>query len=363
MEASAAANSETAIASRPAALSVLRGQLLAMDVWIIGFMLLVIGWALLGLVVPGARLYPYEPRYAWAELPAWSLIGQFSLVLGVYLLAQRFGVHYHRHYASTGAKAPNWLRVANVIYVFIPILLIPLVFNLLGAFIAGVSGVPGIQTHPSFDAGVGYDRAASYWDLWLKEADLAITGTYPAAWIRQAHAPWLSGVMMICYLAYYVSPLIAVLPQVLKRNWRMVRRMAAVFAGALMTTYIGYILIPATGPRFEGGMAAWHPEQPGWFATPWWQVVIDDAEVIRWDAFPSGHVAIALVALVLALRHHRKVGLFYAPFVAGLVVATVYFGYHYVTDVLAGFLFAAFAFVVIEPAAKWWESIWPVPGK
>ena len=32
---------------------------------------------------------------------------------------------------------------------------------------------------------------------------------------------------------------------------------------------------------------------------------LDDAEVIRWDAFPSGHVAIETVACVLALKYHR----------------------------------------------------------
>jgi membrane-associated phospholipid phosphatase len=338
----------------------LRRQFLAMDLFIVGFLLLVIGWTLLSMVAPGARLYPHEPRYAWAEIGNGSLAVKLIQILCAYLFAQRFGVYYHRNFFTTGRKAPLWLSVANLVYVFLPILLVPIVFNLLGAFIAGVSGVPGVHTHAAFDPAVVYDRAASWWDLWLKEADVAIAGVYPALWFRQFHTPALVGLMMLCYLAYYVSPLVAVLPQILKRDWRKVRHGAAVFAGALMTTYIGYILVPATGPRFEGGFSQWMAEPGSWFFTGFWQRTLDEAEVIRWDAFPSGHVAIATVALVIALKYHRKVGLVYAPFVFGLLFATVFLGYHYMTDVLFGLLFAAFAFVAIDPLARWWESIWPV---
>ena len=81
MEASAATPTSQTATTSPPALAGLRRQFLAMDVWIISFMLLVIGWSLLSLVVPQARLYPYEPRYAWAELPAFSLIGQFVIMI------------------------------------------------------------------------------------------------------------------------------------------------------------------------------------------------------------------------------------------------------------------------------------------
>jgi membrane-associated phospholipid phosphatase len=341
----------------------LRRQLLAMDVAIVGFLVLVIGWTLLSFVIPSARLYPYDPAYAWAEIPRFTLAIYLIEILLVYLVAQRFGIYFHHHHTATGDKAPRWLEVANAVYVFIPILLIPLVFNLLGAFIAGVSGVPGVQTHAAYDPTVNYDRAATYWDLWMKGADTTLAGVYPATWLRQYQTPWLSTLMLVCYLSYYVSPLVAVLPQVLKRNWPLVRRCAAVFAGSLMTTYIGYILIPATGPRFEGGYEAWLTEDGMLFGGEWWQHLLNDAEVIRWDAFPSGHVAIATVALVLALRYHRKVGLVYLPFVAGLCFATIFLGYHYATDVLFGLVFAAFGLVVIEPAVKWWESVWESRGE
>lgn len=342
------------------ALGWLRHQFLAIDLLIIGFLAALILWTLLGTVAPDARIYAYDARYEWAEMPGWELSARLALILGVYLVAQRLGIQYHRNYLARGLVAPKWLRLGNLVYVFIPVPLLPFVFNLLGAFIAGVSGVPTIATHAAYDPAVLYDPAATYWDLWLKNADISIFGVYPALWLRQYHSPPTVGLMIVCYLAYYVSPLVAVLPQVVKRDWRRVRRAAAVYAGALLLTYVGYIIIPATGPRFEGTFTAWAADS-GWFAATWWQGVLDKAEIIRWDAFPSGHVTIAIVSLVLALRYHRKIGLAYLPFVLGLMVATVFLGYHYVTDVVVGVILAGGTFLVIEPIVRWWESIWKLP--
>lgn len=339
-------------------LDALRTRYLSIDVMVIGFLGVLIGWILLGMAVPGARLYPHSARFAWAEMPDTEIVGHLLVILALYVLIQRFGARFHREHAVTGTPAPKWLAFLNVAYVFTPVALIPLVFNLLGAFIAGTSGAPDPATHAAYDPAATYDRAITWWDLWLKQADISLLGTYPAEAMRQYHNPWTLGLAMLCYVSYYVSPLVLALPPVLKRDWFVVRRVAAVYCGTLLLTYVGYILVPATGPRFEGGFKAWLPAgdtPPGMTQL---QLFLDSIEIIRWDAFPSGHVAIALVTLVVALRYHPRVGWAYAPFVAGLVGATVFLGYHYVIDVLAGVLCAVIAFVVIEPAVKWWEGIW-----
>src|SRR5688500_8046999 len=118
---------DRAVKPRPM-LAALRRQFLAMDIAIISFLLLVIAWTLLSMVVPEARLYPYDARYAWAEMPKATLAVQLIMILLAYLVAQRFGIYFHRHYTTTGDKAPKWLAAANLVYVFIPVLLIPLVF-------------------------------------------------------------------------------------------------------------------------------------------------------------------------------------------------------------------------------------------
>lgn len=338
------------------ALSWLRTNLLAIDVFVLGFLLFLTLWALLSVVAPGARLYAYEDRFADFEMAKAGLIAQMVAFIAGYLVIQRIGIRYHHRHVLTGKPGSRLFAAAHLLHVLAPILLLPLVFNLLGAFIAGISGAPSPVAHADFDPAAHYDAAATWWDLELKRLDVALFGVYLPRWLRAWHWDWLVGVLLVCYLSYYLSPLVAVGEKMLRRDWIVVRRLAAVFVGTLLLTYIGYLLVPATGPRFEGTFDAWLVGEEAWFAARWWQIVLDNAEQIRWDAFPSGHTAIALVALGSAFRHSRKVAWAYLPFTIGLIVATVFLGYHYVTDVLTGIVFAGFGLLIVRPLVRWWDG-------
>jgi membrane-associated phospholipid phosphatase len=53
----------------------------------------------------------------------------------------------------------------------------------------------------------------------------------------------------------------------------------------------------------------------------------------RHNAFPSAHVAGAVVALIFAWRHAPKLGLSLPPLVTLLCLGAVYDRYHYLSDV------------------------------
>jgi membrane-associated phospholipid phosphatase len=334
----------------------IRRRFLAVDVVVLGFLGVLFVWTLISLVVPEARLYKYSDEYQWAELPHGQILLQLALMMGVYGALVPFALRHWELRVESDIKPPRSLSTLNVVHALLPLLIVPTVFTLLGAFIATVSGVPTPETHPDYDPDMLYDRAATWWDLWLKDLDIRLVGVYLPEWFRQYHAPWFTGLLVVTYLSYYVAPMVVLAPHMIARNWLLVRRMAAIYIATMFLTYIGYILLPATGPRFEGTFEAWLPEEPGWFGAEWWQRTLDAAEIIRWDAFPSGHTACAVVALVLAARYTRKVAIIYAPFVVGLIVATVALGYHYVTDVIAGLIAAVIAFAVVEPLVRWWEK-------
>jgi len=61
----------------------------------------------------------------------------------------------------------------------------------------------------------------------------------------------------------------------------------------------------------------------------------------RGGAFPSAHVSATIVVWLLAWRHQPRLAGVLAPFVAGLIVATVYGRFHYVLDTLAGLVLGA----------------------
>ena len=72
-------------------------------------------------------------------------------------------------------------------------------------------------------------------------------------------------------------------------------------------------------------------------------------------AFPSSHVAVALVAAVCAWRAWRALGAVLLPLALLLALATVYCQLHYGVDALAGAALAA--------AVLWWHArrVRPLP--
>lgn len=339
-----------------APLWVLRRQFMALDVIYLGFVGWLLVWALISWALPQFRLYETSPRFAWATESHAAIVGRLSFFFFGYLLLQRFGIRFQRDYFARGIAAPTWLRVMNLVYTFAPTVLAPTVFQGLGAFMAMVSGVPGVETHPGFIEGMNYDRAATWFDVQLKQIDIQLFGVYLPQWSRQFHTPWLCGILFWCYLVYFLCPFVAALPPILKGKWSQVRLAVAMLHATLFMTYVLYIFVPATGPRFEGGWGQWLPQERGWLWANELSDWVDRAETIRWDAFPSGHVATSITCMIVALMLHRKVGLAYLPFVVGLTIATILLGYHYGTDVLAGFMCVIVTFAICLPAICWWEK-------
>jgi membrane-associated phospholipid phosphatase len=71
--------------------------------------------------------------------------------------------------------------------------------------------------------------------------------------------------------------------------------------------------------------------------------LIDALEPNKLDAFPSLHAAILLVTMVAARAESRRLFRAFLPVAVGITVSLVYLGYHWVVDVVAGFLWAPFA--------------------
>ena len=66
------------------------------------------------------------------------------------------------------------------------------------------------------------------------------------------------------------------------------------------------------------------------------------------DAFPSGHAAVTLVVQWYAFRYFQRRGFWLLPLTVALLFSTVYLGYHYAVDILAGAVLAVFCIVVTQ---------------
>lgn len=187
-------------------------------------------------------------------------------------------------------------------------------------------------------------------DAALAAIDYRMFGVNPTVWIERFTWPPLTEVFQLTYSTYYLLPVI--LGVVLWRKQRFDSFFFFVFVlmFGFYLSYLGYIAVPAIGPRFLSSIveAQTKPLTGVWLFQPVRQM-LDRAEGITRDCFPSGHTELTLLVLFYAYKLHRRSFWFFLPFGVGIILSTVYLRYHYVVDVLAGAMLAAIVVVVAKP--------------
>ena len=118
------------------------------------------------------------------------------------------------------------------------------------------------------------------------------------------------------------------------------------------TSYIGYFLIPAIGPRFTLDHLQSVSLHGVWVMQDI-QIFLNKLENIQRDAFPSGHTAITVLTLIFAFKYHRKYAYILTPITIMMVISTVYLRYHYVIDVIAGLLLVGFVLLTGPRLYRW----------
>ncbi|MDR2027773.1 MAG: phosphatase PAP2 family protein [Prevotellaceae bacterium] len=178
----------------------------------------------------------------------------------------------------------------------------------------------------------------------LDRLDMMIFGCLPAMEFSKAFPQaWVSEIMYFGYFAYYLIFLVTfiyfffVKPDMAE---------AAMFycLCSFFIFYIIFICVPAAGPQFYYS----YPDSqvPEGYFFSWLMRSIQDMGEKPTGAFPSSHVGLTLIAMILLYGNSRKY--FYAilPTAIILVASTVYIKAHYLVDVLAAFIVAPFIFVL-----------------
>ena len=136
---------------------------------------------------------------------------------------------------------------------------------------------------------------------------------------------------------------------------------AFVMLASFFAYYVVFVLLPVTGPQFYylavgtekiaagifpnlGDWFLTHSERmaaPGWTDGFWYHMLdlTHDAGERPTAAFPSSHVGVTTVVMLLALRTRSK-GLIFTilPFYILMCLSTVYIYAHYAIDAIAGLL-------------------------
>jgi len=188
------------------------------------------------------------------------------------------------------------------------------------------------------------------YDSTLALLDYRLFGFDPVAWLQQFARPWLTEVLQLAYVSFYLLPIGLLLALYLAQRMGEFRKAQFGILLCFFLSYLGYFIVPALGPRFVGEGLIDSPS--GLFVTGWLQEAlnrIERAGDMR-DVFPSGHAAVALLVQWYAFRWFPRRALPLLLLTSALLLSTVYLGYHYVVDVIAGAILAAFCIAVTARA-------------
>ena len=191
--------------------------------------------------------------------------------------------------------------------------------------------------------------------------DRKLLGVDAAVWMGQFGSPWLTRVMVFCYLSYFFAP--AILASLI--YWADRRQLFRDFLVSLCVTtllgYTGYLLVPAVGPYIY--QAELFPQRLPGVGLASQSLLISTIDALKGsarDCFPSLHTAHTTVVLAFAWRFSRVAFAVYLPIALGLYVSTIYLRMHYAVDVAAGFVVAAIAVAVGPRLERWWYR--PAPA-
>jgi membrane-associated phospholipid phosphatase len=210
---------------------------------------------------------------------------------------------------STRSGRPFWAVIGD----WLPLIALPALYVALPSTFVGPSGRL-------------FDATVQRWDL-------ALFGMQPAHMLAgNLPSRSLSELLHLAYLLYYV---IIYLPPLLL-YFGVARRgfhetMFALTVG-IVVAFVAFSVFPVEGPRFE-----WSAP-PGISSGPIrsFTLMLLERGSARGTAFPSSHLAIALVQTLSVWRWRRRLGVALAIASVLLAVGAVYGGFHYASDMLAG---------------------------
>lgn len=192
-----------------------------------------------------------------------------------------------------------------------------------------------------------------YDDL-LIAIDRRLFGVNPTEWIMQFANPWLTEILQVAYTLFYLLFLILGYEFYRRHNLDLFHYFMFTCVYGFFLSYLGYFIFPAVGPRFTlHDFATLEQELPGMWLTEHLRWFVNAGGSIptgvpnsvaiglsQRDVFPSGHTMMTIVLMYLSRKYTAKSRWFVHIVGTLLIVATVYQRYHYVIDLLAGFLFA-----------------------
>lgn len=167
---------------------------------------------------------------------------------------------------------------------------------------------------------------------------------------------WLSEIFCFAYFAYYFFTPVVFLTVLFRRGYLVAERIALATSLCFFACYALFWLFPTVGPHY------WFPPHQGpqlydGYVFNHLLFFLTSSGEIRAGAFPSSHIAVALLLTLSARRDAPGLFVPLAVITALMLPAVVYLKAHYLLDVPAGILTGLLAFAIMN------RFIRPVSGR
>jgi len=153
--------------------------------------------------------------------------------------------------------------------------------------------------------------------------------------------PLLADALMVFYVLYFLMPVVLLAALLLRGQTSAVYPTSFVVSLGLYASYVGYLLVPAFGPR--AAYVHLSPPLPRGNLTGALHDILLGLEPQPYDAFPSAHVVMGVLCAVLAWPLGGVLRWGMAVVAAGTVASTLLLRYHYLVDDLAALAVVAAA--------------------
>jgi membrane-associated phospholipid phosphatase len=182
-------------------------------------------------------------------------------------------------------------------------------------------------------------------DHYLYSIDQRIFGFQPSVEFSVlCNSPICSEIMYYGYFSYYFINMLAILLYYFKKK-ASVYKTVFIIIFSFILYYVIFIIFPSVGPQF------YLPNElrsvpHGLLFQQEIRYLLHSAEV-KTGAFPSSHVGLALIFMILIFKISKKVFWFILPISLILMASTVYIKAHYFIDIIAGIV-SGFLFYFIS---------------
>ena len=262
-----------------------------------------------------------------ANMDAWGALTLGHVLLGVMIL--RVG--------AVGPPRNGFLRLVRTLYPLLAMLVFYWELSLL-------TKLSGVGPHDTFIVAIeerlmGFQPSQTLYSLWPN-------------W-------FLSQYLHFAYFAYYLVPISLIFTLYFQRRWQALQESLTTLMLVFLTCCLLFIIYPVTGPYHYFGPPN-VADLGGGIARLAHGVVRSGSSV--GTAFPSSHTAVAVAVWISAMRLSRPVALLLTLIVPALALGTIYGGFHYVVDTIAGVLWGVACGLAGPPLHEFLARRLPRPG-